>query len=90
MSNFTTPMPGTMGGAEIIFKKDNMKNFTVSLDVKFVFDVDAETLDEAAENARYFFKTMKHSWGENTKSVSWQDHFITKQSVTEELDDEIA
>lgn len=85
----TMPMPGTIGSAKIVFKEDQMKNFTVSLGVKFIFDVDAEDMDEASRKARHFFKTMKHQWGEGA-DVIWHDHLVTNQTVTEELDDEIA
>jgi hypothetical protein len=82
----TMPMPGTMGSATLIFKEETMKHFTVTLDVKFIFDVNASDMDDAAEKARHFFETMKHSWGENMESVTWHDHYITKQSVSEEVD----
>ena len=85
----TMPMPGTIRGAKIVFREDQMKNFIVSLGVKFIFDVDAEDMDEASKKARHFFKTMKHQWGEGV-DVTWHDHLITNQTVTEEVDDEIA
>jgi hypothetical protein len=82
----TLPMPGTMGSATLIFDEEAMKHFTVTLDVKFIFDVDATNMDDAAGKARHFFETMKHSWGENMESVTWHDHYITKQSVSEEVE----
>ncbi len=63
-----------------------MKTFSVALDVKFLFDVDAENMDEAAEAAKHFFKTMKHHWGEGS-SICWVDNYITKQSVSQEVEE---
>ena len=82
------PMPGTIGGAKLVFKEDEMKNFSVALDVKFLFDVDAENMDEAVSKARQFFRTMKHQWG-NNPDVSWTDHYVVKQSAVEEVEYEI-
>ena len=79
-------MPGTIGGAKLIFPKDKMNQYTVKLDVTYVFDVNAESADQAAEKAKYFYKTMKHSWGEGKEDVSWIDAYPIKETIERDLD----
>ena len=58
----------------------NMKNYTVRLDIRHDFDVQASSMDEAVEKAREFYNTMKHSWG-TEPNVSWLDTEIIKETV---------
>jgi hypothetical protein len=48
--------------------------------------VDAKSADEAAQKAKYFQETMKHSWGEN-KDVCWVDSYITKEIIERDIND---
>ena len=83
--NLILPMPGTIGGAKIIFEEDNMKKFTVKLDVRYVLEVDAESMDQAATKAKHFQETMKTGWGEHEDDVIWMDTYAIKESVEQEL-----
>jgi hypothetical protein len=82
-------MPGTIGGAKLVFPEDNNKasRFIVKLDVRFEFDVNANSLDSALEKAKYFQETMEHTWGDRSDdSVSWNDHYVVKEIVEREID----
>lgn len=83
----TIPMPGTIGGAKLVFKKENMQNYNVKLIVEYTFDVSAENMDEACDTARHFYKTMKHTWGEHNNNLIWVDSVITKQSAEQEINE---
>jgi hypothetical protein len=80
-------MPGTIGGAKLVFPKDDdmNKNFMVKLDLRFELDVSAESADQALKDAHYWVETMKHNWGEGTNIV-WHDKYVVKESVEREVD----
>lgn len=86
---FTMPMPGTIGGAKFTFgdgfqnEKKMIKTYKVNLDVRMVFDVDADSMDEAVTKARQWQEESKTTWG-GDMAVSWVDHYVVKESV--ELD----
>jgi hypothetical protein len=84
-TNHVMSMPGTMGGATVTFKEDEMKRFNVNLDVRFVLEVEAESMDEAAEKAKHFQETMKTGWGDHNNDVTWVDSYHVKESVEQEL-----
>jgi hypothetical protein len=65
-------------------KETVMEQYTVKLDVRFTFDVEARSLEEALAKAKYFQQTMKHSWG-TEPSVSWQDTEVIKEIVEHEI-----
>lgn len=84
--SITLDMPGTMGSAKLVFPEDSeMSTYTVKLDVRFTFEVNAESADAAAKKAKYFQETMKHSWGD-CKDVSWVDSYPIKEIIERELD----
>jgi hypothetical protein len=60
-----------------------MKQYTVKLDVRYTFSVEAINLGEALAKATHFQQTMKHSWGEGAE-VSWSDTEIIKEIVEHE------
>ena len=60
------------------------KQYTVKLDVRYTFDVEAINLEEALAKATHFQQTMKHSWGEGDE-VSWLDTEVVKEVVEREL-----
>jgi hypothetical protein len=61
-----------------------MKQYTVKLDVRYTFDVDASSFEEAIAKANHFQQTMKPSWGEGPE-VSWRDTEVVKEIVEREL-----
>jgi len=61
-----------------------MKQYTVKLDVRYTFDVDANSFEEAIAKANHFQQTMKPSWGEGPE-VSWRDTEVVKEIVEREL-----
>lgn len=61
-----------------------MKQYTVKLDVRYTFDVEANSIDEAVAKANYFQQTMKHGWGDGPE-VSWIDTEVVKEVVEREL-----
>ena len=61
-----------------------MKQYTVKLDVRYTFDVNASTIEEALEKATRFQQTMEHSWGD-VPEVSWLDSEVVKQIVEHNL-----
>jgi len=61
-----------------------MKQYTVKLDVRYTFDVNASTIEEALEKATRFQQTMEHSWGD-VPEVSWSDSEVVKQIVEHNL-----
>ena len=61
-----------------------MKQYTVKLDVRYTFDVDANSLEEAVAKANHFQQTMKPSWGEGPE-VIWMDTEVVKEIVEREL-----
>lgn len=65
-----------------VFAKElsNIKSYTVRLNIRHDFDVQASSMDEAVEKAKEFYNTMKHSWG-TEPNVSWLDTEITKEIV---------
>lgn len=79
-------MPGTIGGAKLIFPEDKkMTKYTVKLDVRFTFEVNAESANKAAAKAKYFQQTMKSSWGDNA-DVCWIDSYPVKEIIERDLD----
>lgn len=62
----------------------NKEQFHVNLDVRFVFDVEAGSMDEAVEKARHWQKTAKTSWGEG-ESVYWVDTEVVKETAARVL-----
>ncbi len=58
-----------------------MTNFIVDLDVRYTFEVEAESMDQAVHDASRFFETMKRSWGEG-QNVTWMDTEIIKERVS--------
>ena len=78
---------GNLNYSNITFKQEtNMSNerFKVDLDIRFVFDVEASSMDEALEKAHEWQETMKVQWG-NNPDVSWMDHEIVKETVSRDL-----
>ncbi len=61
-----------------------MKQYTVKLDVRYTFDVNASTIEEALEKATRFQQTIEHSWGD-VPEVSWLDSEVVKQIVEHDL-----
>jgi hypothetical protein len=61
-----------------------MKQYTVKLDVRYTFDVEANSFEEAVAKANHFQQTMKSSWGEGSE-VSWMDTEVVKEIVEREL-----
>jgi hypothetical protein len=61
-----------------------MKQYTVKLDVRYTFDVEADSIEEALEKATRFQQTMKHGWGD-VPEVSWMDTEVVKEIVEREL-----
>ncbi len=61
-----------------------MKQYTVKLDVRYTFDVNASTIEEALEKATRFQQTMEHSRGD-VPEVSWSDSEVVKQIVEHDL-----
>jgi len=61
-----------------------VKQYTVKLDVRYTFDVEAINLEEALAKANHFQQTMKHSWGEGSE-VSWVATEVIKETVEREL-----
>ena len=61
-----------------------MKQYTVKLDVRYTFDVNASTIEEALKKATRFQQTMEHSWGD-VPEVSWLDSEVVKQIVEHNL-----
>jgi hypothetical protein len=79
-------MPGTIGGAKLVFPEDKkMTKYTVKLDVRFTFEVNAESAGGAAAKAKYFQQTMKHTWGDD-KDVCWVDSYPVKEIIERDLD----
>jgi hypothetical protein len=64
--------------------KATMKQYTVKLDVRYTFDVEANSLEEAVAKANHFQQTMKPGWGEGSE-VSWMDTEVVKEIVEREL-----
>jgi len=87
-TSFTMPMPGTMGGATFKFGDgfQNKETYTVNLDVRMVFSVDANSMDEAVAKARKWQETSKTSWGKDD-DVTWADHYIVKEAVEKQSQD---
>ena len=79
-------MPGTLGGAEIIFREDTTHNYTVNLDVRLVLGVEAGSMDEALAKAKHWQKTAKLNWGDG-ESVYWLDTYLSKESVEREINE---
>ena len=61
-----------------------MKQYTVKLDVRYTFDVEASTIKEALEKANHFQQTMKSGWGD-VPEVSWMDTKVVKEIVEHDL-----
>ena len=61
-----------------------MKQYTVKLDVRYTFDVEASTIKEALEKANHFQQTMKSGWGD-VPEVSWMDTEVVKEIVEHDL-----
>ena len=61
-----------------------MNQYTVKLDVRYTFDVEANSLEEAVAKATHFQQTMKPSWGEGSE-VIWMDTDVVKEIVEREL-----
>ena len=81
MSN-TMPMPGTIGGAKLVFKdQPKMQEYKVEITVTQRFGVDAESMDQAAEKALEFFRTMPKGWSKGD-DVYWEDTEIVKKTVS--------
>jgi hypothetical protein len=84
-TSFTMPMPGTMGGAKLIFPEDTMSTFNVKLDVRYELEVKAESMDEAVEKAKHFQETMPKGWGDHNEfDVCWVDTYVVKESAERE------
>jgi hypothetical protein len=64
--------------------KATMKQYTVKLDVRYTFDVEANSFEEAIAKANHFQQTMKPSWGEGSE-VSWMDTEVVKEIIEREL-----
>jgi hypothetical protein len=71
-------------------KEDKMeveqKQYEVVLTVKHVFEIKADSMEDAIIKARQFQEDMKppREWGEG---VAWIDRFVTKQMVGQRLED---
>ena len=61
-----------------------MNQYTVKLDVRYAFDVEAKSTEEALAKANYFQQTMKNGWGEGSE-VIWMDTEVVKEIVEREL-----
>jgi hypothetical protein len=61
-----------------------MKQYTVKLDVRYTFDVEADSIEDALEKATRFQQTMKSSWGD-VPEVSWMDTEVVKEIVEHDL-----
>ena len=61
-----------------------MKQYTVKLDVRYTFDVESNSFEEAVAKANHFQQTMKPSWGEGSE-ISWMDTEVVKEIVEREL-----
>jgi hypothetical protein len=61
-----------------------MKQYTVKLDVRYTFDVEANSLEEAVAKANHFQQTMKPSWGEGSE-ISWMDTEVVKEIVERQI-----
>lgn len=80
--SFTMPMPGTLGGATITFKENDMNTYMVNLDVRHLLEVKASSMDEAIKKATHFQETMPKGWGDhNDFEVCWVDTYIVKESA---------
>lgn len=59
-----------------------MNQYKVGLDVRFEFDVKANSMDEAIEKAKLFQSTMPTGWGEHDNfNVSWIDTLVVKEAA---------
>ncbi len=58
-----------------------MTKFIVDLDVRYTFEVETDSMDQAVLDASKFFETMKRSWGEG-QNVIWMDTEIVKERVS--------
>jgi len=65
-----------------------MTNYNVSIDVRFTFEVEATSMNDALEKATHFQETMKHTWGDNafTNTVTWMDSYAVKNAVSHDTD----
>ena len=61
-----------------------MKQYTVKLDVRYTFNVEASTIEEALEKATRFQQTMNPGWGD-VPEVSWMDTEVVKEIVEHDL-----
>ena len=78
---------GNLDYSNITFKQENnmsQDRFKVDLDIRFVFDVEASSMDEALKKAHEWQETMKVNWGKN-EDVTWMDHEVVKETVSREL-----
>ena len=64
--------------------KATMKQYTVKLDVRYTFDVEANSLEEAVAKANHFQQTMKPGWGEGSE-ISWMDTEVVKEIVERQI-----
>jgi hypothetical protein len=84
--SFTIPMPGTLGGATITFKENDMNTYMVNLDVRHLLEVKASSMDEAIEKATHFQETMPKGWGDHDNfDVCWVDTYIVKESAERDI-----
>ena len=87
-TSFTVPMPGTIGGATLVFNTEEKtmettetkKTYTVNLDLRLVLEVKSDSMDDALAQAKHWQKTTKMNWGEG-KDICWMDSYIVKESV---------
>lgn len=63
-----------------------MTTYNVNIDVRFTFNVDAESMDDALAKATHFQETMRHQWGESDNTVSWVDSYPVKNTVSQYTD----
>jgi len=78
---------GNLDYSNTTFKQENnmsQDRFKVDLDIRFVFDVEASSMDEALKKAHEWQETMKVNWGKN-EDVTWMDHEVVKETVSREL-----
>jgi hypothetical protein len=78
---------GNINYSNINFNQESIMSndrFKVDLDIRFVFDVEASSMDEALEKAHEWQETMKVNWGKNP-DVTWMDHEVVKETVSREL-----
>lgn len=61
-----------------------MKQYTVKLDVRYTFNVEASTIEEALEKATRFQQTMNPGWGD-VPEVSWMDTEVVKEIAEHDL-----